>query len=185
MRRSVASSNARPINCNPMGRPSRVNPQGTEIAGRPVKLAGRHVPTSAGRTPICFAIDLHGFRADGRGGDGNRGRDDGVDVLKGRVKFGQQALSHVKPRQITMWPARFRPRRFAGALLRRIRRREPGNIRPLRGRGRASASEMSVAASSDSFKCGRETSRTTAPRFSMSRTAASAARRTSASSFSQ
>ena len=84
-----------------MGRPSRVNPQGMDIAGSPVKLAGRHEPTRAGRTPICFAIDLHGFGADERCGDGDRGRNDGVDALEGRVKFGEQTLSHVKTSEIT------------------------------------------------------------------------------------
>src|SRR3984893_12510983 len=53
MRSSVDSSKLRPINCNPTGKPSRVKPQGTEIAGWPVKFAGRFIPTSATRTPIC------------------------------------------------------------------------------------------------------------------------------------
>src|SRR5207249_8352569 len=37
-RRTVSSSNARPMICNPIGRPARLNPQGSEIAGIPARL---------------------------------------------------------------------------------------------------------------------------------------------------
>ena len=56
-------------------------------------------------------------------------------TLEGRVKFCEQALSHIESRQIPMRRAPSRLPRCAGALLRRSRRRAPGNIRPLRERG--------------------------------------------------
>ena len=41
----------------------------------------------------CFAIDLHGFSANERRGNGNRGRDDGVNAAKRFFQFGEQALA--------------------------------------------------------------------------------------------
>ena len=39
-RKSVGSSSERPISCSPIGRPAALKPQGTEMAGSPVMLAG-------------------------------------------------------------------------------------------------------------------------------------------------
>ena len=39
-RKRVASSNGRPMSCNPIGKLSSEKPQGTLMAGNPVTLAG-------------------------------------------------------------------------------------------------------------------------------------------------
>ena len=39
-RSTVASSNGRPISCRPSGSPSADSPAGTEMPGRPARLAG-------------------------------------------------------------------------------------------------------------------------------------------------
>ena len=52
MESSRASAHWGAINCNPTGNPSRVNPQGIEIAGRPVRFAGRVNRNNSARTAV-------------------------------------------------------------------------------------------------------------------------------------
>ncbi len=132
-----------------------------------------------------FAIDLHGFGADERGGDGDRGRNDGVDVLEGRVKFGEQTLSHVKPSQITNgrhFSARIDSLAHFFAVIGGARREISGGFVDMKRFGKRNVGRpLRAIPSSAEGKLPARPRRA----FPCRATAASAARRTSASSFSQ
>ena len=151
MRKIVISSNARPINCIPTGRPSRVKPQGTEMAGSPVKFAGRLCPTIAGRMPICSPSISTDSAPMGGAGTGSCRSHDGVDVLERFVKFGEQSFAHIKPSEIR-WAGTFPPASIRCRTSSPYSAARDGKYPAASWTCSASASEISVAASSDSFK---------------------------------
>src|ERR1700719_3160501 len=123
MRKSVASSKARPINCKPTGKATprgshrgggeggggaadQLQTDGQAIAresagdgnrGESREIGRPAMSDNSGTRPDFFSIDSNGFGADGRRGDRKSRRHDGIHILEGRVKFREQALSYIKP----------------------------------------------------------------------------------------